>query len=62
MNVDISQFLAAVIDAAGGKIDIAYDTFVAQTGEKAITIDLVEDGKIIRLGLVDTTDVEFEDE
>jgi hypothetical protein len=57
MQVDLAAFLAAFIDEAGGEVFIPYATFLAQTGEKAITIDLVDDGQNIRLGLTNVKDI-----
>lgn len=57
MNVDLSSFLAAIIDDAGGEVLIPYGTFLAQTGEKSITIDLVDDGQTLKLGLIDVKDI-----
>lgn len=57
MNVDLSSFLAALIDEAGGEILIPYGTFLAQNGEKSITIDLIDDGQTLKLGLIDLKDI-----
>jgi hypothetical protein len=57
MQVDLAAFLAAVIDEAGGELLIPYATFLAQNGEKALTIDLIDDGQTIKLGLMDVKDI-----
>jgi hypothetical protein len=57
MKVDLATFLAAVIDEAGGEVLIPYGTYLSQTGDKNITIDLVDDGHTIKLGLIDVKDI-----
>jgi hypothetical protein len=57
MQIDLSSFLAAIIDEAGGEVLIPYDTFLAQHGDKNITIDIIDDGQTIKLGLIDTKDI-----
>lgn len=57
MKVDLATFLAAIIDEAGGEVLIPYGTYLAQNGEKNITIDLVDDGQTIKLGLIDVKDI-----
>jgi hypothetical protein len=54
MEMDLSVFLAAVIENAGGEVRVPYDTFVAlQQGEpKALSLDLEDDGAtlVFRVG------------
>lgn len=57
MKIDLATFLAAIIDEAGGEVLIPYGTWLAQTGDKNITIDLIDDGQTIKLGLIDTKDI-----
>ena len=57
MQIDLSSFLAAIIDDAGGEVRIPYDTFLAQHGDKNITIDIIDDGQTLKLGLIDTKDI-----
>lgn len=57
MNVDLAPFLAAIIEESGGEVLIPYDTLTQQKGEKNITIDLIDDGATLRLGLIDTKDI-----
>lgn len=57
MKVDLSSFLAAIIDDAGGEVLVPYDRFLAQTGDKSITIDLIDDGQTLKLGLIDVKDI-----
>jgi hypothetical protein len=49
--------MAAIIDNAGGEVLIPYGTLLAQSGEKTITIDLIDDGQTLKLGLMDTKDI-----
>lgn len=49
--------MAAMIDNAGGEILLPYGQLLAQSGEKAITIDLIDDGQTLKLGLIDTKDI-----
>lgn len=57
MNVDLATFLAAIIDEAGGEVLVPYETWLSQNGDKNITIDLIDDGHTIKLGLIDTKDI-----
>ena len=57
MQIDLSSFLASIIDEAGGEVLIPYGTFLAQTGDKSLTIDLIDDGQTIKLGLIDVKDI-----
>ena len=57
MQIDLSSFLAAIIDEAGGEVLIPYGTVLAQTGDKSLTIDLIDDGQTIKLGLIDVKDI-----
>lgn len=57
MNVDLAPFLAAIIEEAGGEVLIPYGTLLAQSGDKSLTIDLVDDGHTLRLGLIDVKDI-----
>lgn len=57
MKVDLATFLAAIIDEAGGEVLIPYGTYLSQNGEKNITIDLIDDGQTIKLGLIDVKDI-----
>jgi hypothetical protein len=52
-EIDLAPFMAAVIDGAGGEIRIPYESFTQQRGERAITIDLEEDGATIVLRLTE---------
>ena len=52
-QIDLGPFLAAVVDQAGGEIRIPYDTLKDQTGEKALAIDIEDDGATIVLSLVE---------
>lgn len=56
MELDLSVFLAAVVENAGGEIRLPFDTFAEfQTGtvEKALTFDIVDEGATILIGLTD---------
>jgi hypothetical protein len=57
MNVDLAPFLAAIIEESGGEVFIPYEVLTAQTGEKSLTIDFVEEGQLLRLGLIDVKDI-----
>lgn len=52
LKVDLSVFLAAVLDAAGGEIRVPYDS-VVNPEAKAIAIDFVDDGATIVLSLTE---------
>jgi hypothetical protein len=58
MEIDLSVFLAAVVENAGGEIILPFDAFAnVQTGEpKAITLDLIDDGANFRIGLSEVPD------
>lgn len=56
MEIDLSVFLAAVIAEAGGEIRLPFPTFAEiQNGavQRAVTLDLVDDGATFVLGLTD---------
>lgn len=50
-EVDLSQFLAAIIESMGGEVRVPYDTL--QSDAKGIAIDFEEDGAILVLSLVE---------
>jgi hypothetical protein len=50
-EVDLSQFMAAIIEAMGGEVRIPYDSL--QSDAKGIAIDFEEDGAILVLSLVE---------
>lgn len=52
-QIDLAPFLAAAVEEAGGEIRIAYDTFRNQVGEKALAIDIEDDGATVVLRVVD---------
>lgn len=62
MNIDLAPFLAAIIDMEGGEYRIPYSTLRGQTGDKALSLDLEDDGATLVMRLVDINDVELEDD
>lgn len=52
-QIDLGPFLAAVVELAGGEVRIPYDVFHNQVGEKAIAIDIEDDGATVVLSVVD---------
>lgn len=63
MELDLSVFLAAVVDNAGGEIRLPFSTFAEyQLGEspKALSFDIEDDGATLVIGL--TEDIPEPDE
>lgn len=59
MEIDLSVFLAAVIENAGGEIRLPFDAFAKVQDNPegaAITIDLVDDGATFVLGVGEVPD------
>lgn len=56
-QIDLGQFIAAIIDVQGGEVRIPYDAFTTQTGDKMLTIDFEDDGATIVLRLIDAVEV-----
>lgn len=52
-QIDLAPFLAAVIDSAGGEVKIPYGTFTNQVGERAISIEIEDEGMTLVMRLVD---------
>ncbi|AZU97140.1 hypothetical protein SEA_FORREST_63 [Streptomyces phage Forrest] len=52
-QIDLAPFLAAAVEEAGGEIRIPYDVFRSQVGEKALAIDIEDDGATLVLRVVD---------
>ena len=52
-QIDLAPFLAAIIEESGGEIRIPYDVFTNQTGDKAIAIDIEDDGMTLVMRMVD---------
>lgn len=52
-QIDLAPFLAAVVEQAGGEVRIAYDVFKNQVGDKALAIDIEDDGATLVLRVVD---------
>lgn len=50
-EVDLSQFLAAIIEQAGGELRLPYDSL--QSEAKGIAIDFEEEGAILVLSLLE---------
>lgn len=62
MQVDLASFLAAIIENAGGEVQIPYELWRNQHGDKNIAIDVINDGHTFSLKLIDTKDVKYDDE
>lgn len=53
MEMDLSAFMAAMIENAGGEIRVPMSVYYDATAEaKAMTIDIDDDGQTIVFGLV----------
>ena len=52
-QIDLGPFLAAIVEESGGEVKIPYDVFKNQVGDKAIAIDIEDDGMTIVLRVVD---------
>lgn len=52
-QIDLAPFLAALVEEAGGEVKIPYGVFANQTGDRAIAIDIEDDGMTLVLRLVD---------
>lgn len=52
-QIDLGPFLAAIVEQAGGQVKIAYDVFKNQVGDKAIAIDIEDDGATLVLSIVE---------
>ncbi len=52
-QIDLAPFLAAVVDQAGGEIKIPYDVFKNQVGDRALAIDIEDEGATIVLSMVE---------
>ncbi|XAO35256.1 hypothetical protein SEA_FRANCOB_60 [Streptomyces phage Francob] len=52
-QIDLAPFLAAAVEEAGGEIRIPYDVFRSQVGEKALAIDIEDEGATLVLRVVD---------
>ena len=57
MQIDMAQFVAAIVDQQGGEVRISYDAFKNQTGDRALTIDFEEDGAVMVLRLIGVEDI-----
>ena len=57
MEVDLAQFMGAIIENAGGEIRIPYDLLGKMTGDKSISIDLEGDGTELVFRLIDVDDI-----
>lgn len=57
MEMDLSVFMAAIIENAGGEIRVPYDTFLTvQEGQKAISLDIEDDGATLVFGIGEAPD------
>jgi len=61
LNVDLTQFLAAIIDVQGGEVRIPYSFFAEEHPDKVMMIDLEDDGATIVLRLRDASEVNLDD-
>lgn len=52
-QIDLAPFLAAIVEESGGEVRIPFDVFTNQTGDRAIAIDIEDDGMTLVLRLVD---------
>lgn len=52
-QIDLGPFLAAIVEESGGEVRIPYDVFKNQVGEKALAIDIEDDGATLVLRVVD---------
>lgn len=52
-QIDLAPFLAAIVEESGGEVKIPFDVFTKQTGDRAIAIDIEDDGMTLVLRLVD---------
>ncbi|QWT29952.1 hypothetical protein SEA_TUNATARTARE_60 [Streptomyces phage TunaTartare] len=52
-QIDLGPFLAAIVEEAGGEVKIPYDVFKNQVGDKALAIDIEDDGATLVLRVVD---------
>ena len=57
MEIDLAQFIAAVIYEAGGEIQVSYEGLMRQTSASSITIDLNSESAIFTLKLINTEDI-----
>lgn len=57
LKIELAPLLAGIVDSQGGEVRIPFATFVGQTGEKALTLDLEEDGAVIVVRLIDVEDI-----
>lgn len=52
-QIDLGPFLAAMVEEAGGEVRIPYDVFKNQVGDKALAIDIEDDGATLVLSIVE---------
>lgn len=52
-QIDLGPFLAAIVEESGGEVRIPYDVFRNQVGEKALAIDIEDEGATLVLRVVD---------
>lgn len=52
-QIDLAPFLAAIVEESGGEVRIPYDVFKSQVGDKALAIDIEDDGMTLVLRIVD---------
>ena len=52
-QIDLAPFFAAAVVEAGGEIRIPYTVFAEQTGERALAIDIEDEGATLVVRVVD---------
>jgi hypothetical protein len=52
-QIDLGPFIAAIVEESGGEVRIPYDVFKNQVGDKALAIDIEDDGATLVLRVVD---------
>ncbi len=64
MDIDVTQFLAAILENEGGEYVLPFDAFnaIVESEGKALAIDPTDGGTTITLKLVNTADITLEDE
>jgi hypothetical protein len=59
-QIDLGPFLAAIIENAGGEIRIPYGILNQQNGDRAIAIDIEDEGMTLVLSIVNGEDIPSE--
>lgn len=62
MDVDLAQFLAAIIDVEGGEYRLPYASLVKNREGMGLALDIEDDGETLVLRLVDMEGIEFDDD